>query len=394
MKRSDVNEWIRKNSKTLTDREVADALKAQGVSVTPGAVRQRRIRMNLIKGQEWGWEKQRAEAYQYKDENEGFRGELLTFLRGKRGHKILSIEALSEHFDKSIKTVREAMEVLKKEGHNIHQVSEGIEITRDIPVSFPTKIPVEKGRRVKFGLVSDNHLGSKYERNEVLETLFDVYANEGIDTVYQCGNIIEGEAVFNKFDVLAHGIEGQSRYLAEHWPKRKGIKTLFITGDDHEGWYVQREGVNIGRILEMEARRVGREDLVFLGHMEHDIIFEGTKRKVVMRLIHAGGGSSYATSYSAQKIVESYTSGEKPDILLIGHYHKAEYTYAREVHVVQAGTTQDQTPFMRKKKLHAHVGGWIIEFEMTKEGSMSRFKTEWLPFYDRKYYEQWGYKFS
>ena len=56
-------------------------------------------------------------------------------------------------------------------------------------------------------------------------------------------------------------------------------------------------------------------------------------------------------------------------------------------------STEDQTPFMRKLKIQAHVGGWIVEFVLTKGGLISRFKTEWIPFYDKGFYDKaWKYK--
>jgi hypothetical protein len=317
---------------------------------------------------------------------------VLEFLRKRKA--IWSIEQIADHFDVAPKRITAIMEELQKEGHNIQVVHTGVELSKEIPHSEPTVIDVSrlKGKTVRFGLTADNHLGSKYSRLDVLNALFDIWAENGIKDVYQLGNMIDGEARFNKFDLVAFGIDGQANYFAKHWPQRKGITTHFVTGDDHEGWYVQREGIDIGRHLENVAVTHGRSDLKYLGHMEHDIVFKGTRRNVVMRLIHAGGGSAYATSYSVQKIVESYQGGEKPNILLVGHYHKSEYGYPREVHVVQAGCTCDQTPFLRKNKIQAHVGGWIVEFTVTTDGSVTRFKLEWFPFFDKGHYTKaWRY---
>ena len=161
---------------------------------------------------------------------------------------------------------------------------------------------------------------------------------------------------------------------------------------DHEGWYTQREGVNVGRFIEDRARQSGRNDLKFLGHMEHDVIIERPNGSCKIRVLHPGGGSSYAISYTAQKIVESYTPGEKPDVLIVGHYHKASYNHVRGVHVVQTGCTEDQTPFMRKKRLDAHVGGWIIEMKVGDTGAIIQFKQTWIPFFDKKvYHKDWKY---
>lgn len=320
---------------------------------------------------------------------------LYQFLKSRK--KILTLEQLSDHFDTGVGKVRKMMEELSHAGHNIQIVTGGgIELSRDIPKADPTRINAEKmaGKVVRFGLTGDNHLGSKYARLDVLNCLFDIWQKEGIKDVYQLGNMIDGEARFNIFDLVARGIDGQVKYFVDNWPARKGITTQFITGDDHEGWYVQREGINIGQVIQDEAERAGRKDLKYLGHMEHDVIFAGKKQQTVMRLVHAGGGSAYATSYSVQKIVESYQGGEKPHILLVGHYHKAEYGYPREVHTLQCGTTEDQTPFMRKKKIQAHLGGWIVEFTLTEMGVVSRFKCEWIPFFDKGFYDKaWKYHY-
>jgi hypothetical protein len=128
--------------------------------------------------------------------------------------------------------------------------------------------------------------------------------------------------------------------------------------------------------------------------MEADVILKASQGETILRVLHPGGGSAYAISYTSQKIVESYSSGEKPHILLDGHYHKAGYNYIRGVHVVQTGCTQDQTPFMRKKRLAAHLGGWIIEFSVDDQGAITRFKQEFIPFYDNGYYTKWGYQWK
>ena len=309
----------------------------------------------------------------------------------------LTIEDLTNVFDCSAQRIREALELLAKEGKNIRIAGNGFSVGTDIPKAAPTVIDSQHtvGKTIRFGFVSDNHLCSRYERLDVLNALYDIYKKEGITTVYNGGNMIDGEANFNKFDIHTYGLEGQVDYLVQKYPQRDGIKTLFITGDDHEGWYVQREGINIGQTMQSRAREAGREDLVYLGHMEHDIVLKTKKGQSVIRLIHAGGGSSYATSYTAQKITESYQGGEKPQVLVIGHYHKAEYGFPWEVHCVQGGCTEDQTPFMRKKRLSAHVGGWIIELTQAENGTIIRFKAEWIPFFDRGFYDKnWKYQWN
>jgi predicted phosphodiesterase len=309
--------------------------------------------------------------------------------------RVYSLTELTDRFNTGYSKIKAAIEELINLGHNIHIKDDNVLFNNLIPKSEDSILNVKKlsTGSFKFGVTGDNHLASKYERLDVLNSLYDYFESEGITTVYNTGNWIDGEARFNKHDLICHGMDNQIQYFLKNFPQRKNIITRFITGDDHEGWYTQREGVNIGSYMQFKARDMGRTDLVFLGHMEHDEIIKTKLGETRVRVLHPGGGSSYATSYSVQKIVESYTGGDKPDILLVGHYHKAEYTYYRGVHIVQTGTTEDQTPFMRKKKLAAHLGGWVVEFSNDDKGAVTKFKTEFIPFYDKQYYKEgWEYK--
>jgi hypothetical protein len=99
--------------------------------------------------------------------------------------------------------------------------------------------------------------------------------------------------------------------------------------------------------------------------------------------------SAYAYSYTSQKIVESFQGGEKPDIVFGGHYHKWDYCYPREVHFIQGGCTCDQTMFMRKNKIAAHVGYVNVELQQDAgDGHLTEVLAGWKPFYDRGYYEK------
>lgn len=69
-----------------------------------------------------------------------------------------------------------------------------------------------------------------------------------------------------------------------------------------------------------------------------------------------------------------------PNIYLTGHHHKAIYLYYRGIHCLEAGTFEAQTPWMRGKRLAAHVGGWIVTLHVDAEGNIKRFIPEWIPF--------------
>jgi hypothetical protein len=54
---------------------------------------------------------------------------------------------------------------------------------------------------------------------------------------------------------------------------------------------------------------------------------------------------------------------------------------------MQTGTTEDQTTFMRKKKLEAHVGGGMIKLTQDPEsGAIVRFRPEFQRFFNKGFY--------
>ena len=97
-------------------------------------------------------------------------------------------------------------------------------------------------------------------------------------------------------------------------------------------------------------------------------------------LLHPDGGTAYALSYKSQKIIEAWEGGSKPHIIGIGHFHKAEFMPRyRNVKAIQAGCFQNQTPYMARKALAAHVGGWIVEIVLGELYNVVR--TEFVEFF-------------
>ncbi len=228
------------------------------------------------------------------------------------------------------------------------------------------QIVSDKNGVIRFAAVGDTHLGSKYCRLDCLEDFYDHVAKREIPLVLHAGNWVDGEASFNRHDLLVHGMDPQMQYLAEHYPRRPGVECWAITGEDHEGWWARREGVDVGRYAENVMRHAGRTDWHDVGFMESfiDLVHGDTGKSCKLCLMHPGGGSAYAVSYAPQKIVEGFDGGDKPAVLLLGHYHKHSYNLIRNVHTFQVGCFEDQTIFMRQRKLAAHLGGWFIELEL------------------------------
>lgn len=301
-----------------------------------------------------------------------------------------SIENISNKTGLLPYQVRNIIEELKQDKYNIYSNNnDSYELSyHTVPGGVKRLNPdYWKGDWIRFGLIGDTHLCSKFERLDVLNCLYDIFADEGIPIVLHAGNMVDGECNLNKFEVHTVGLTAQVDYLLKEYPQRDGILTKFITADEHEGWYAKRERINMGEYIEMKAKLAGRDDLEYIGHIEADIRFKGIESgESWIRIMHPGGGTAYAFSYTPQKIVESFQGGDKPRILILGHFHKLEWCYPREVHSYQIGCTQDQTGWMRKKKIQAMLGGMILEFKLAKDGTINRVRHETITFFDKKFY--------
>lgn len=244
-----------------------------------------------------------------------------------------------------------------------------------------------------FGFIGDTHIGSKYCRHDVLQSVYKHFGENDIDRVFHAGNWIEGESHFNKYDIEIYGMDNQCKELAKRYPKIDTV-TYAVAGDDHEGWYAQREGIDIGKHAETIMIENGRSDWEDLGYMEAfvPLVNSNTGKKCMLLLMHPGGGSAYAVSYRPQKLVESFTGGEKPAVLLIGHYHKMSYNHFRNVHCIQVGCTQDQTPFLRKKSIHVDLGGGICKLTQDpRTGAIESCQVQFFTYMNKGHYnDRWN----
>lgn len=286
----------------------------------------------------------------------------------------LSREQIAKELKTSLEVADDVLRDMSARGYN---VAGGV-VSRQ---AGGQKVEVEHfyGDEVRFGIVSDTHLGNKHALEEPLHEAYAVFKREGITQVYAPGNLVDGEKTYRgqEYEITVMGVDNVVAYLARTWPKIPGITTYHVASSTcHEGYYLKSAGVLIGKQIEQ-----ARPDMVYLGMDEADVVVHDSEARPVLRIVHPGGGTSYADSYRPQKIVESYGGGEKPRILVIGHYHKGGYYDIRDVAVLQAMCLERQTPFMRKLSIRAVLGFWIVEAHFTPEGSLRRFRPEAFRYY-------------
>jgi len=233
-----------------------------------------------------------------------------------------------------------------------------------------------KGETVKVGIISDTHLGSKYTDPEWMLEAFRIFAEEGVDFITHSGDVTEGmSGREGHYQECTHfGMDSQRDHAVEvlsECASITGDKTIYMISGNHDRWSLKRCGTDV---CESIAYRVPQID--YIGHDEGDIVVGSA----TIRLWHGLDGSSYAISYRPQKIIESLTGGDKPNVMIAGHVHKAGYFYTRHVHFVSAPCIQKQSKWMRGKRLEAATGFAIADITIGDKG-VGRFRAEFFPFY-------------
>lgn len=310
-----------------------------------------------------------------------------------------TLEELAEGARITRGRVLDLIDEMRKAGSIIDDLGGRYVFGKSLAPAFSEGVQFEyvsrKDNTFVFGALGDSHLGSKYERLDVTNDLYDRYAKAGVDRVFHTGNWIDGDEPKNRHDISVHGMEPQLKYLAQKYPKRKGITTYAVAGEDHEGWWTRSEGIDIGSRAEDTMRKHDRTDWVNLGFMESHVrlVNANSGKESILAVVHPGGGSAYALSYSIQKIIEALEGGEKPAVGLYGHYHKLWSGNIRNVWVVCTGCGQDQTIFTRNKiKQETHVGGSLVELEQDpRTGAIIAMKCQLIRYFVKGYYnDRWS----
>ena len=98
-----------------------------------------------------------------------------------------------------------------------------------------------------------------------------------------------------------------------------------------------------------------------------------------MDLLHPLDGSSYALSYSGQKYMDSLTGGDKPNVLLVGHHHKAMYMFYRNIHYYEVPSTCIQSDWEKRMRLNNTAGAWVLNINIDDQGTITSITNELIP---------------
>ena len=231
-----------------------------------------------------------------------------------------------------------------------------------------------EGEEFRALFVTDTHWGAKHSPTQYWELALEEAYKNGCTHIFHGGDMIEGMS--NRPDhvySLSHiGFSAQMD-LAQEMLEMTELP-IFIVSGNHDLWALKSGGL---KAVEDVAKRLSH--VTFLGDDIGTAVINGTNW-----MLHHGqdGGGSYAISYRPQKIVEAFSGGEKPHVLMTGHDHKHGYFQIRNVHCILGGALCRQSSWMRATRKANFDGFWILKAGIADK-QIKWMENRWYPFYNQ-----------
>ncbi len=238
--------------------------------------------------------------------------------------------------------------------------AEGVEITIDRGQILPPQpkhdstyeLQLGSENHLRLGVVSDTHLGSRFEQLSALRRFYQYGTDCGVRAFLHAGDWLQGVYSKRKFTqaVHAYGADAQVAYAAAVYPKAD-VPTYGITGNHDDTFYID-SGANTLRQL-----AALREDIIYLGQDACHLTIDGLR----IYLIHPEGGGSYAKTYRPQKVVEALPRDKEVQLALIGHFHNRASFDWQDMEVIMLPCFQGQYGWLVRKALYPSIGGVILD---------------------------------
>lgn len=232
-------------------------------------------------------------------------------------------------------------------------------------------------------VISDTHFGSIHNQLHLLNQLYREAYNRNISVALHVGDLTDGNYLNRQESPrqqFLHGFDEQVGYVVDMYPKVDGIKTYYILGSHDESHY--RNGQSTVDYWVDRCRR----DMKSIGQDTGELVINNVK----FVLDHPGGGSSQALSYKPQKRIEILESHNKPNVLLIGHYHKSYAFSYRNVQCVEVPALCTKTQFQQKQGLINSVGGYFLTVYSDSKGNVQYFEPEEVIYRQSDFWDEAG----
>lgn len=208
------------------------------------------------------------------------------------------------------------------------------------------------GDKIKYAQITDTHIGHIDCDKRLLSTSLKIAEDSGCQFIIHTGDVTEGMSSRPGHVYELEHIGYKAQLEASYNAFRDCKLPIYAIDGNHDRWFIKACGA---WIVEDIARELSNFN--YLGSDFATLEVGGIK----IGLWHGEDGNSYAYSYRIQKVVEALNTKQLPDILHAGHTHKYDVCMPREIFAISGGSICRQTPWMRGKRIEAHVGFNIME---------------------------------
>ncbi len=302
--------------------------------------------------------------------------------------KSISVGEISRRIDRSSETVIKLLDSLREKHYAVEldKISRLVDLPAEPKREFTATTFKYYKSFYRIGLISDTHLGSKYQQLTALYDAYKIFDEKDVDFILHAGDIIDGVDMYRgqAQEIFQHGADDQRKYAVEVYPKPQKAKLkTYVIGGQHDRSFYRDKGYDIVEHICEE-----REDLVYRGFFSAQFEIKG----LPIRLEHPGSGVAYARSYAPQKIIENMMgyintspSAVKPVFMAMGHWHTPLHLPVyMGVDAVTLPCFQSQTPFMQQhKNMMPTVGCAIAEIYLNENNQLSSVKVEFIVMNDR-----------
>jgi hypothetical protein len=238
-------------------------------------------------------------------------------------------------------------------------------------------------RKIKFGVASDMHLGSKSTQITALNEFVKDCIKAGVTHILVPGDVTDGTGIFPGQDLhqYAQTAEAQLYSAVKNLPR--GVEWIVLGGNHDYSWMSKARGYNILARLETE-----REDVTFIGF---DRAIVPLLPGVDAMLWHGRGGGAYAKSYKLQNHVRNIAFDElrkflnddiPPSIRFLfgGHWHVFAEVEDGGIECFLCGAFSGRTNLTDQMGVSCIIRGLVIETEIDCRGRIKRLRCDKLTY--------------
>lgn len=271
-------------------------------------------------------------------------------------------------------TDQELLEELQSRGYLAHKPAPAV-----MPVDFD--LNRLRGDRVRIGVISDTHFGSKFQQPSLLVEHLRYMKRRKVDAIMVGGDVTDGSVKMHpgfEYELWAHGSDAQVDAAAEVLvPEAQRLKVpWYFIGGNHDFSHWKSAGTDVIFQLCRESEWFqyispgGANARGAIGHVKIG--------RLLVQICHPHMGSAYALSYRPQKWIEQLASENKPHLVLMGNFHKCLQLDYRNVFALLLPSFQAQSAWMASKGISSYIGSCILEVGMEPKGMTPSVNVEWL----------------